>query len=91
MQQSLILLRTSHGDVMRRMIYCSQATFDFSPEELISLLELAREKNQASGLTGMLLYSSQSFLQVLEGDATALAEDLSADRRRPASRRSSGC
>jgi hypothetical protein len=59
---------------MKRMIYCSQATGDFTPEELISLLELAREKNQASGLTGMLLYSSQSFLQMLEGDPAALEE-----------------
>jgi hypothetical protein len=59
---------------MKRMIYCSQATVDFSPEELISLLELARVKNQASGLSGMLLYSSQSFLQMLEGDPAALQE-----------------
>jgi hypothetical protein len=59
---------------MRRMIYCSQASGDFNPEELISLLELAREKNRASGLTGMLLYSSQSFLQMLEGDPAALEE-----------------
>ena len=59
---------------MKRMIYCSQATVDFSPEELVALLELARAKNAHSGLTGMLLYSSQSFLQMLEGDAAALAE-----------------
>jgi hypothetical protein len=59
---------------MKRMIYCSQATADFSPEDLISLLELARVKNQASGLSGMLLYSSQSFLQMLEGDPAALQE-----------------
>ena len=59
---------------MKRMIYCSQATVDFSPEELIALLELSRVNNQASGLTGMLLYSSQSFLQMLEGDPAALEE-----------------
>ena len=59
---------------MKRMIYCSQSTIDFSPEELISLLELSRVNNQTSGLTGMLLYSSQSFLQMLEGDPAALEE-----------------
>jgi hypothetical protein len=59
---------------MKRMIYCSQATVDFSPEELIALLEFARAKNEQSGLTGMLLYSSQSFLQMLEGDPAALEE-----------------
>lgn len=58
---------------MKRIIYASQATYDFSPEELVELLEKARVKNEAAGLTGMLLYSSQSFLQVLEGDEDALA------------------
>jgi hypothetical protein len=57
---------------MRRIIYCSQATHDFSPEELVELLELSRARNEAVGLGGMLLYSSQSFLQLLEGDADAL-------------------
>lgn len=59
---------------MKRMIYCSQAAFDFSPDELVALLESAREKNTGSGLTGMLLYCSQSFLQMLEGDPAALEE-----------------
>jgi hypothetical protein len=58
---------------MKRIIYASQATLDFSPEELIALLEKARVKNEAAGLSGMLLYSSQSFLQVLEGEPDALA------------------
>jgi Sensors of blue-light using FAD len=57
---------------VKRIIYCSQATVDFSPDELVALLELARQKNAKSGLTGMLLYCSQSFLQVLEGDSWAL-------------------
>lgn len=57
---------------MKRIIYCSQATSDVSPDELVALLELARRKNEQAGLTGMLLYSSQSFLQVLEGEADAL-------------------
>jgi len=54
------------------MIYCSQAAIDFSPDELVALLELARLKNTETGLTGMLLYCSQSFLQMLEGDPAAL-------------------
>lgn len=57
---------------MKRMIYCSQAEIDFSPDELVELLELARLKNAEVGVTGMLLYSSQSFLQMLEGDPAAL-------------------
>jgi Sensors of blue-light using FAD len=57
---------------VKRMIYCSQAEIDFSPEELVALLESARLKNAEVGLTGMLLYCSQSFLQMLEGDPVAL-------------------
>ena len=57
---------------MRRIIYCSQATEDVSPEELVELLSVSRRNNEAAGLSGMLLYSSQSFLQVLEGDQEEL-------------------
>jgi Sensors of blue-light using FAD len=57
---------------VKRIIYCSQATHDISPDELVALLEQARRANDRAGLTGMLLYCSQSFLQVLEGEAHAL-------------------
>lgn len=57
---------------MKRIIYCSQASSDISPEELVALLELSRRNNAPAGLSGMLLYSSQSFLQVLEGPEAAL-------------------
>ncbi|MGB3737169.1 MAG: BLUF domain-containing protein [Ilumatobacter sp.] len=58
---------------MRRIIYCSQATTDLSPDELVALLETSRRNNERDGLSGMLLYSSQSFLQTLEG-ASATVE-----------------
>lgn len=58
---------------MKRIIYCSQATYDVAPEELVELLEVSRSNNERAGLSGMLLYCSQSFLQVLEGDPQALA------------------
>jgi hypothetical protein len=64
--------RTGEGFV-KRIIYCSQASHDFAPDELVDLLEKARASNERAGLSGMLLYCSQSFLQVLEGDAGALA------------------
>ena len=69
---------------MRRMIYCSQSTIDFSPEELVDLLEAARKRNERSELSGMLLYCNQSFLQMLEGEPAALQETygrISADDR----------
>ena len=60
--------------LLRRLIYCSQATQDLDPDELVALLETSRRNNAAVGLSGMLLYSSQSFLQLLEGEPAALAE-----------------
>jgi hypothetical protein len=62
---------------VKRMIYCSQATIDFSPDELVTLLSLARRENEKVGLTGMLLYCSESFLQMLEGDQAALEKTYS--------------
>jgi Sensors of blue-light using FAD len=59
---------------MRRIIYSSQATHDVGPQELTELLAVARDLNQRVGLTGMLLYCGQSFLQVLEGEPRALQE-----------------
>ena len=74
---------------MQRIIYCSQATSDVSPDELVALLELSRHNNEKAGLSGMLLYCSQSFLQVLEGEPDALASTYArilADERHTALR-----
>ena len=57
---------------MRRVIYCSQASTDFAPADLVELLSVSRRNNDASGVSGMLLYSSQSFLQLLEGEDSAV-------------------
>jgi Sensors of blue-light using FAD len=69
---------------VKRLIYCSQASHDFSPDELIALLAIARRNNESKGLSGMLLYCSQSFLQMLEGEPAELAAAfarISADDR----------
>lgn len=57
---------------MKRIIYASQAVHDLGPDELVDLLRVSRQHNERAGVSGMLLYSSQSFLQVLEGEAAAL-------------------
>lgn len=36
---------------MHRMIYCSRATTDLSGDDLVALLDVARTRNQAAGLT----------------------------------------
>lgn len=52
---------------MIQVIYASAATNPFTPELLKTLLAKARTRNCLYSITGMLLYHSSSFLQVLEG------------------------
>lgn len=60
---------------MFSLIYGSTATHTMSDEELIELLRTCKEKNAARGVTGMLLYHDNTFLQVLEGEQETV-EDL---------------
>jgi hypothetical protein len=67
-----------------QLIYVSAAKNLFTPAELRELLRLARIKNQRLDVTGMLLYHQGSFLQVLEGPASAvnpLLETIDHDQR----------
>jgi len=57
---------------MKRLIYLSSAWDQFQPEDLASLLAVARRNNIRDGLTGVLLFHDGSFMQVLEGDAEAV-------------------
>lgn len=54
------------------LIYGSCAVEPFSDNQLIALLEQSRRKNKRLNITGMLLYWDCNFLQVLEGDASAV-------------------
>lgn len=56
------------------MIYASAASPAFVREDLKTILEASRRNNAKRSVTGMLLYSSGSFFQVLEGEATVLEE-----------------
>ena len=53
---------------MRRIIYASRALQDFSDTELVALLQQARTVNEEHGITGMLIYTARSFLQLIEGE-----------------------
>lgn len=52
---------------MIRLVYMSHAVKPFSTDELMSLLRQCRKGNQINGITGVLLYFNECFLQVLEG------------------------
>lgn len=52
---------------MIRMLYISSAIKPMSDEELLELLQECRNNNNKDGITGMLLYCGDCFIQVLEG------------------------
>jgi uncharacterized membrane protein (DUF373 family) len=56
--------------------YISSAASPMSTQDLSRLLEECREYNAAHGVTGMLLYSNGTFVQVLEGEARTIDELL---------------
>ncbi|MCY7309113.1 MAG: BLUF domain-containing protein, partial [Rhodoferax sp.] len=69
---------------LHELTYCSRATHEMSPAELSELLEQAREHNARHGITGLLVYRQQEFMQLLEGDRNvifALYGSICADPR----------
>lgn len=60
------------GKELRQLIYCSDACEAMDAPALQLMLDGARSRNAALGITGMLLYSNGRFIQVLEGQADVL-------------------
>ena len=64
--------------------YWSWATDPMGDEELLELLRKSRRNNALRGVTGLLLYRNQCFLQVLEGPESvveSLIKTIEADPR----------
>lgn len=57
---------------LTHLIYTSAAAPGIHASELKTILQRARTKNSQQSITGMLLYTSGTFFQVLEGDESAL-------------------
>lgn len=53
---------------MIRLLYISSATKPMTDDELLVLLNECRKSNNKDGITGMMLYCGDSFIQVLEGN-----------------------
>lgn len=53
---------------MIRLLYISSATKPMTEDDLLNILKVARSNNAKKGITGMLLYIGESFIQVLEGE-----------------------
>jgi len=56
------------------LVYMSAANEVFDQERLDALLEHARVRNTASGLSGLLVYKDGRFMQLLEGPEVAVLE-----------------
>jgi hypothetical protein len=56
------------------LVYTSVSTQRMSDNELKDMLKISRKRNEASGITGMLLYLDPFFIQVLEGEDTVISQ-----------------
>lgn len=57
---------------MRYLIYISTATKLLTDPELVQILTASRRNNEKNNITGVLLYSEGTFIQLLEGPIEAL-------------------
>ncbi len=61
---------------MNQLFYVSSARTNLKYEDILHIVEKARKHNSANGITGVLLYKGGIFLQLLEGDESALRKVL---------------
>lgn len=69
---------------LHELTYFSLATRAMSPTDLGALLDEAREKNLRRGITGLLVFFRNEFVQLLEGERTeifSLYQSICADPR----------
>ena len=66
------------------LIYVSAATDIFNDGQLVTILELARKKNKALGITGLLLFNNRgTFLQLIEGEEDSITKLYSSITKDP--------
>ncbi|USI75008.1 BLUF domain-containing protein [Sphingomonas morindae] len=63
---------------MRQIVYTSVRRTLLDDAALIALRRLAERRNARLGVTGLLVYDGQRFIQALEGEAEALATLMTA-------------
>lgn len=68
---------------MIQTTYVSRAAETMTQEALLSLLQQCLANNEASGVTGMLLYGNDTFLQVLEGEEPVLEKVIEKIQKDP--------
>lgn len=69
---------------LTQLIYVSSAKEEFSEQALNDLLVVARDANKKNNITGLLLYKDGDFMQVIEGEKSAIKQlftNISRDER----------
>ena len=66
---------------MIQITYVSRATEPMRAEQLLALLQKCLTNNAVNGVTGMMFYGNETFLQALEGDADVVDRLLNTIRR----------
>lgn len=66
-----------------RLMYVSKSRQALTSDQMDELLETARYNNARNGITGLLLYTADSFIQVLEGPEEAVGKTFDAIRKDP--------
>ncbi len=57
-----------------QLVYMSRAQEDLKDQDIENILQTARDFNSKNNITGLLLFHSGIFLQVLEGDKNTIEE-----------------
>jgi len=73
-----------NATVLTRLTYVSRAKPDLSSDDLKAILKTAQMSNLNSGITGMLCFNKQFFLQTIEGSRPQISKlynKLTADNR----------
>jgi hypothetical protein len=68
---------------LRQLVYASTASRPLRDPELLDLVNTARANNSDLNVTGMLLYASGAFIQILEGGPPTVEKLLRKIRRDP--------
>lgn len=67
-----------------QLVYVSEANPDLANEEIIEILKASQEKNHAQKISGLLLYQDHHFMQLIEGEESAvltLFDRIAEDKR----------
>jgi hypothetical protein len=70
-------LNSEHDMPLVQLIYVSTAAHPLSEDELREIHDSATRRNAVQEVTGLLLYSNGSFMQVLEGEREAVHDVMS--------------